>query len=105
MPQLGQSWADTGASSPEEPSFTRPAARTRAGFHKAKKRPFFLVYKGRNKGTKQSLQVGSVLAGRSSLVRDAQGLESMEEALREYEFKSKNRFLLSRIPWLAWPRL
>lgn len=40
MPQLGQSelalWADTRGSSPEDPSFALPAARTRAGFHKAK---------------------------------------------------------------------
>lgn len=74
-------------------------------FPQSKQRPFFLVYKGRNKGTKQSLQVASVLAERSLLARDAQGLESMEEALSEYEFKSKNSFLLSHILWLAWPRL
>lgn len=50
-------------------------------FPQSKQRPFFLVYKGRNKGTKQSLQVASVLAERSLLARDAQGLKSMEEAL------------------------
>lgn len=70
-----------------------------------KQRPFFLVYKGRNKRTRQSLQVASVLAGRSLLARDAQGLELVEEVLSVYEFKSKNSFLLSRIPWLSWPGL